>query len=413
MLLKTQQKYLIYINSVLLAFFVDIQCVNQYLITFSTRFESIMTYLYVGIILLITSSGLITKKERYKHYPVLYLMVLTYILSLYFITSLTNKVPYTSLTFFLVFTVIAYLIPSLIVIDSKIVIKAAMLIPVPSVFRINEIFMMNGIDTDTISMGQSYAFLVPIVASAIYLVLYFKDENFVQKSIGLLGCCVSLLFLLQLLLYGSRGPILSFTLLVILLLTVKLSHAGGERITFDRKRLAIFTICILLVILFFIPILTFLQSILLKQGISFNFINKIVYLIDNGDISNGRSDIFSVVSNAFLEKPLLGHGFDLFKEEGLYYYPHNFIYQTIYDGGLLMLLLVIVPSAFKIIYSVRRSQFETIVILLFLFFISVPGAMFSGDLWQQGNLWILTGMLLNNNKMIYVKTDLYESNLNS
>ena len=65
-----------------------------------------------------------------------------------------------------------------------------------------------------------------------------------------------------------------------------------------------------------------------------------------------------------------------------------------------MICLVTVPAIYKIVTSLKKSNYNTIILLLFLFFVSVPGATFSGDLWQQGNLWILTGMLLSNNRLV-------------
>lgn len=394
------QNRLVFINSILLAFFVDIQSVNQFLVTFSSGFDSVMTLMYMGVTALIFASGLFTRKNRNNSSISFYIIILIYILCLYFLTPSYMGTPYTSFSMFLVFTIVAYLIPLISYVNSKVVIKATMLIPIPAVFRINEIFIMNMLSADTISMGQSYAFLVPIVASIINMAYYFKNDRPIQKMLGIIGLVANFLFLLQLLFFGSRGPVLAITLVVAVIFIIKLPSIEGYGISFDKKRLLLSSVCLILLITSFEPIMEVLSQALADKGVSFHFIDKTLSLSESGDITNGRSEIFTVVLNGFLENPILGNGFDLFSRTGMYAYPHNFLYQTVYDGGLLMICLVTVPAIYKIVTSLKKSNYNTIILLLFLFFVSVPGATFSGDLWQQGNLWILTGMLLSNNRLV-------------
>ena len=394
------QNKLVFINSLLLAFFVDIQCVNQFLVTFSSGFDSVMTLMYIGITALIFASGIFTEKLRANSANTYYFIVLIYILAFYFLTPKNNGTPYTSFPMFLVFTIVAYLIPLITYVNPKIVIKATMLIPVPAVFRINEIFVMNMVYADTISMGQSYAFLVPIVASIINMAFYFKYDSRIQKLLGIIGLFANFIFLIQLLFFGSRGPVLALLLLVALIFIIQLPSFDGFGVSFDKKRLLLFSISLIFIIASFEPIMEVLSQTLASKGMTFNFIEKILSLSESGDITNGRSEIFPVVLNGFLENPIFGNGFDLFNKTGMYSYPHNFLYQTVYDGGLLMICLVTVPSVYKLIISLKTSNYNTIILLLFIFFISVPGATFSGDLWQQGNLWLLTGMLLSNNRLV-------------
>lgn len=395
------QKSMVVINSILLAFFIDIKCINQYLITFRFGLESIMSLMYISITLLIIVFGLFTKKDRKTKPSIFFVILLVYILSLYFITISANEKPFTSFAFFSVFTIVAFLIPLFLRVNPEICVKASMLLPVPAVLRVNQIFYQNMLNEKTISMGQSYAFLVPVIAAIIYLTLYFKEDNRIGKIVGIVGCSVNAVFLLQLLRYGSRGPVLSIALLVLFLFVVRFPMKDGHGISLVKSKVVLWTVSFVLLIILFSPV--FFQAVLSEYDISLKFLDKSISLAESGDVSNGRFVIFSVVYNAFLEKPFFGHGFDLFHEAGLYYYPHNFLYQILYDGGLLMLFLVAVPTILKLIRLLRTQNRDGIILLTFLFFISVPGATFSGDLWQQGNLWLFIGVILNNNRMISLK----------
>lgn len=403
MIENNKQRRLVVLNSLLLAFFLNIQCLNQFLITFSTGIESVMTLMYMGVTVLIFIFGFLTKKKHTSRLPNIYVIALFYVLMLYFFTPSSSGKPYTSFEFFFVFTVVAYLIPLLTSIDPKILVKATMLLPVPVVLRAEEIFYHNVLNSPTVSMGQSYAFLVPVTASIIYYAMYFKKESFFHKVFGLIGGAANAVFMIYLLLFGSRGPVLAMVLLVGLLLVARFPKVGSYGLSFNRGRIMIGIVVLVLFVLYFISILHFLQSYFLGKNLSVGFIDKILRLSESGDISNGRSIIWPVVVNGFWDSPVLGNGFDLFNNTGLYAYPHNFLFQTIYDGGLLMLSIVTIPSVFKIIHLIKVSNYDSLILIFFLFFISVPGAMFSGDLWQQENLWLFTGMILSNNRMIATK----------
>lgn len=392
---KQKRENMVLINSILLAFFVDIPCINQLLITIWPNRQSIMTLLYIVIPALISVFGLLTKKERKIKTSPFYFIVLVYVFLLYFITVTNTRgvVPYTQLETFLVCTVYSFLIPLISSVKSEIFIKATMLLPFPVVFRLEEVFFQNMINETTMSMGQSYAFLTPIVSSIVYLFLFFRQDNVVWKIVGLLGCSANAVFLLRLLLFGSRGPVLSVILLILFLYVFKIPSQDEKGVSIKKNKvlIGIVTIFMLYVVMSYLP-----QSFFNGIGESFNFINKTQVLAAEGDISNGRYEIFPRIAKGFAESPLFGHGFDLFYLVGLYYYPHNFLYQMIYDGGLLMFMLVIVPFVVCLFKQIKKQNRESITLLVVLFFISVPGATFSGDLWQQVGLWLLFGTVLSN-----------------
>lgn len=137
-----------------------------------------------------------------------------------------------------------------------------------------------------------------------------------------------------------------------------------------------------------------------SRGLNFHFIDKTLNLSTEGDLSNGRTGIYPLVFQEFLNRPIFGHGFDVFNETGLYEYPHNFLLQIIYDGGIVMILVMLVPTISRMLASFKQDNRNQLILLIFLLFISVPGASFSGDLWQLKNLWLLIGMLLCNNRMV-------------
>ena len=156
-------------------------------------------------------------------------------------------------------------------------------------------------------------------------------------------------------------------------------------------------IAVVLLGFFFIPILEVANSILNDAGISVNFINKFISLDQDNDITNGREIVYSMVIDDIIKNPLLGGGMDLFD---FYYpgmnYPHNFLLQILYDGGLLLFVILVIPLYRGIKRFWVSCTHDEYAVYTALFFGSVPGAMFSGNLWQNGLLWMLFGALLSN-----------------
>lgn len=391
---------MVFFNSILLALFISVPCLNQLLITFNSGFESVMTILYVTIIVSIFICSRFTDKVKNDNSQKAYLTLFIYVIVLYTFTILSGGKPYTSLSFFAVFTVVAFMIPQLIVVNAEVVVKATVLLAAPAFFRTDEIFYQDILGSEEMTMGQSYAFLTPIMASIIYFAYYFKKDGLLSKIFFTIGSVLNAFFLLEMFMYGSRGPVLSIMILLLFIYVTILPEDDSIGIKVNKRRLFWGSILIVICAFLFLSVFGFIQEFLANRGLHFYFIDKTLNLSEVGDISNGRSSIYPIVLEEFWNHPIFGHGFDLFYETGLYEYPHNFLLQIIYDGGIVMILVMLVPVLSRMFASFKQDNRNQLILLIFLLFISVSGASFSGDLWQQRNLWIFVGVLLCNNRMV-------------
>ena len=123
------------------------------------------------------------------------------------------------------------------------------------------------------------------------------------------------------------------------------------------------------------------------------FFEKFLNLAKEGDVSNGRNDIASIAIKGFLSSPFWGNGMDSFNANTGLAYPHNLFLQLLYDGGLLLSAVIILPILKKIKRTYLNCSYDEYTVYTFLLMCSVPGSMFSMDIWSNGVLWFAFGSL--------------------
>lgn len=385
------------IMSLLFAFFSDIKCMTSIFTTFGVASEdsSIMSILYLSIIILIVFEAIRSKSLRIANFGIPTVLLLCYCLALYTITILFIGPGSVEPVFFLVFTIVALSIPSIIRVDSRIVIKAIMCYPAIGIIRANELFApeYNGV---AITIGQSYAFIVPVIATVIYLFIYFKHEGtFVNKVAMLAICGINCYYLLQLIKFGSRGPIFCLFGLLAFLLIFKPTKYGG--VSIKIKTIIGCTIILLLGSILYEQLFKFVLSL---SG-DIYAIQKFVDLSQSGDVSNGRVIVYQLSWNGFLDSPFFGNGFAQFNNNTLEPYPHNSILQILYDGGLVFALMVFIPLIKKIKIMARDISLNKYALMSVYFFAGFVGSLFSDDLWMQPMLWLFFGLMLTKNHFLY------------
>ncbi len=345
----------IFIMSVLFAFFADIKCVNSVLVAFNPSFEgSLMSILYAGTVFLILFAGI--KYYGFFSVPFKKLLIPIYCLTLYGFTILFGFEPRVSFLIFGVFTLSAYVMPLVIKIDARIMLKATMFFSIFSLAKLSTIFAFAYDYNAAISMGASYAYLVPVLATIVYDAYYLKFEKGKQRLVTILLSLCNLVFLIEMVLFGSRGPLLALAVFIFLFFIVKPGDDHGASI--NKTRLLIGCVLLLVLVMFFSSIVDFIESL----GIHSYSLTKIINMAEEGTLSNGRDSLAELAISGFWEKPLFGHGLDLF---GVRYedasYPHNFILQILYDGGIIFFLILIIPGIRLIRNLFRNCSYSQLV----------------------------------------------------
>lgn len=389
--MKSNRK-IIFIQSLLVAFFADIRSINWGLTQGGFVGEGIMALLYIGIVGLIVLSVMFSKTRLIVNFRTYSIFLPLYLIVYYALTNVFVAKPVISIPFFLIFTITAFLIPHITKVDAKMMLKAMMIYPFFSIFRLQSVFASTLSWKMALPMDVSYGYLVPIVANIVYLAFFFKRETFIAKIITIIFSLINLIFLIHIFLFGSRGPLLCVLLLICVLWCL---NADSYGVRLNKKRLKLLSVAVVFIIIFFIPFLTFLEGWFANMGIDVGTISKIIRLqAEEGDISNGRNYLNELTWNGIYSSPLFGHGLDQYDNNHPgESYPHNFILQILYDGGI-WLALIMSPIFIRSVNFLKSRTYSEYSIYLTLFFASVPGALFSQDLWNIPILWMFFGLVV-------------------
>ncbi len=394
---------LIVLQSFLVAFYADIKCINwslSYGFLSSSGDEGFMSMLYMGPIVLIVLCVVFRIGNVLNRIGRTYVIITSLLLVFYFLTNEFIGPPRIKFLFFFVFVIMSMTIPSLVRINARIFIKAIMFFPSFTILRIDKVFSYVSDWSESISMDASYAFLVPICATIVYLFIYYKDECNRDKIITIGLSIINLIFFIQILQYGSRGPLLSVVLLVTFLYLFK--HPSSESMGVRKKEHWQMMIIVGILIMYFsfyfvVEIIDYIADI---YGSKLHFVEKILRLSAENDLSNGR-DILNVVAiSGIIDQPFLGHGLDRFDANTGMLYPHNFVLQMLYDGGLAFFTVMMVPLVKRSANILKNCSIGEYAVFAVLFFSSVPGALFSGDMWSLARLWLFFGFVLSSSFVV-------------
>lgn len=319
---------------------------------------------------------------------ILFLIIWIYLF--FFISSLKSNFNPQTIDYLIIFTVLGVipLLISTIQVDKNKIIKYVTyfgLLFIP--FAIN--FDINNYDTSLYDnfggyiMGVSYGLLRFIVAASIMIIMFPVTIKYkIFLIVEIIGLNVFMLT------YGTRGAILSIFLLLYLLFVIKKTKVKSDNfLAYSIVILIIFTVISYVFITFY-----YLNN---SDNLSFRFIDKIIRLSEEGDISNGRTNIIEIAVSKIIDSPIFGNAIGSFDNySGVY--PHNLFVQFLYEGGVLLTvpLLIVIIKAIKIIIT-NKYSYENKLFIIFLFFSSVIELMFSSYPWISQIFWLLIGTTIN------------------
>lgn len=382
--------------SLLVALFVDIKPINMILVSGSSAVSEesgFMASLYPIIFILLVSCSFFYKKIKW-HFTFQTIFLVIYLLLFYKYTQFFIGPPRTRFPLLVAFVLCAIIIPCIVNVDAKWFLRGLMFFPSFAIFRLNRVFSPVKGWTDAISMDTSYAFLIPIIATILYVKFYIKRDQRIKRIMWVL-CLINAIYFFQLFQYGSRGPLLSIFLLLLFIFTIrKKENAPGISVS-KGKLGSIFIILLVLLssYLLFFQIFIDLFSLI---GIESHALDKILILGEAGDVSNGRTYLNTLTINGIMEHPIFGYGFDRYHANTNMLYPHNFILQILYDGGIVYFIFILTPVVIGLIRRLRKCTYDDFIVITFLMFSSVPGALFSNNLYTSSILWLFFGCTLSN-----------------
>ena len=341
---------------------------------------------------------------RYKQWKQGWGTFLSYLLAAllligYGLTVVLKGWPTVSLCVFGAAVVIPLLLPQAAVPEIHLLMKLTMLIPLPVIFLIAK--MMEVTESPSFWLGMSLSFVPSVIAAMIIAVIFIRHENRWQQIISAIGILGNIILFAYMVRYGSRGPYLAVLLMISFLPAISIDRlliGSWASNAFQWLRglrfLGTYTFGILLA-----AFVVGLSWMFYQMDWEVSVMAKFVKAIEQGDISNGRFEIWLASLRGFCAEPIWGHGISQISRDLSYVHPHNSVVQLLYDGGLLLLALVLIPSCciamrFLRLRTKSLQHIMLVVLLIFLFFISVPNSMLSGDLWSNSKVWLLVGFCL-------------------
>lgn len=225
------------------------------------------------------------------------------------------------------------------------------------------------------------------LAICLCLCLYYRSIN-INKQINTILAVIGILILL---ISGSRGAFL--VPLVYLAINVLERIFVDETISRRRKYILLISTLLVVIILyvFYIPLLTFVGSLVGNQGAA----QKIITAFVNGGMfsdEGGRSVLQTMLFESYKNMPFWGYGFagDVLAEQGLYY-AHNLELEFISDFGWTLgitLSAILWFKSSKLLIGKNKRVFLLPIAVYVMIYLQ-----FSSSYLLMANFWLYLGML--------------------
>lgn len=372
------------------AYLLSLGGLNQIMGIFLGRSDGIMVMNLIPIAGLIAIHFLVSNKSRDLNMSKKALLFVYYIVSV----IVVYKYAYRHTTYTYTYAMVYCFIPiylSFYKVNVEKVLKYMMFFSV-LVLPVSGEFFKKGIpNLVTIGMSTTYNVLPFVVAAALHFWYYRKNSGFFMW----VGYVINIYYLVQIILYGNRGPFVALVVLGIFMILHKTTSEGY--MNKNGLRTIVLTVFFGAVIIYiinnFVDLLIGINDWLESMGITMHSLEKSIRVLKAGDITNGRNWILEYTMKGIEESPLFGNGIStiFYNSNGRVMYPHNLFYQLWYDLGL-------VTSA-PMFYLLGKATFVTAfksnlkkdysVIMMLLFTISIPRLCFSTEFWVTIPFWFL------------------------
>ena len=367
----------IQIYTVILTLLLLVKSLNQIMIAYFPALAGMMmSLLYlaldIGLILLTIAKGRVI--------PLKYNILITFLLAVAYIISkvLLHRTD-DNILYLITYVFVPLLFAWNFDVDYKLFFKISLMIPLLGIPVLSKMFTLR---YGTIEMGTSYAFLFVSIVPIVYL---FKVKE--KSKLLIIVAVIDLAYTAQIFLYGARGCVLSVAVCVVAIAFT----SYYDRVGFKRNTIKsfIFVLALVIFLICYRQLFDVATNILGSIGISPYFLKKIIRLGENTGVLNGRDSIYGLTLDYIKNKPLVGYGFDSFDYYTGLDYPHNFLLQFLFDFGIIGTLLVMVPFIRGQIKHLIKCTYNEYIVFLVIFVATIPGALFSGNVWNNMGLWVI------------------------
>lgn len=234
------------------------------------------------------------------------------------------------------------------------------------------------------SMTWTYA-IFPCLAISI---IHFNYCRF-SKGYLKLAYIPGLILLIKFVFTANRGGLISLMVLLFLI-SIKSISKNSKHLKSHRMLAVVMLLIGVLIIVNLEPIVEYLYLALESRNIEISALSKMRRLIESDNLINNRDELYVFAWEGFLASPLWGNGIGAFSvNHGGW--AHNFILQLLYEGGILLSSLILIPmiDSFLFVFRDNRIAGDEYSFFVLLFTTSVPRLLFSTELWNTQTFWML------------------------
>lgn len=229
------------------------------------------------------------------------------------------------------------------------------------------------------NMSFGYSIQLPII---FMIYFYLKEKNYLYLIFIILG-------LVEIILFGSRGPLIG-----ILIYSIIQFILYKEKNKFLRVLISFIALVIILFVFTDVELLQNIIDFLSERGIVSRTLSKFANSAAVDD--NGRNLVRQEIYKLFYENTIIvGYGpLGDFVLTG--HYSHNIILEVVVTFGLILGPILIISFLLMLIYAYLKSKKSVINNYIIMFFcLSIPKLFISSSFWRESCFWILTGLLVN------------------
>lgn len=244
-------------------------------------------------------------------------------------------------------------------------------------------------------MGNIFSILSTVILAMIHFKLYRKNANAVIK----IAYIYNLYIAVKIFFHANRGAVVCVLFCLIILLMNE--YDGEKRVPPTPLKIAVLAILFMVGAIALInmkPILEAMQTFF-DNTFDFvpSFVAKMLKYINEGDVTDGRAIINEFVLQGIREKPIFGHGIETFENyirvrlSKYWPYPHQYIYQYLFEGGIVFSLIPIYLSlslTFKVV-AMRITDKKEFAVCCSLVCLCIPKLLLSTDVWDSTDIWML------------------------
>lgn len=184
---------------------------------------------------------------------------------------------------------------------------------------------------------------------------------------------------------GSRGPVLDIMIFIALYVVVELDNTKHKGIA-----LLALSVLAIAIMVFYIPILTYLASVLDSLGLHSRFIR--LFLEGNISDDNGRMIIWQRAVEMIRDNPF-GYGAMGSRHviSNIIYvgHPHNIFLEILIDFGVLVGAGLIIGGTIAVIYMLKTRISDEWKGLIMILLGTSSQLLLSGTYWHRPGVWAL------------------------